>query len=97
VAEELSKLRPPPLLIAVTGYADQYPEAQARAAGFDFYLVKPADPFVIEAPDPRPQEPGLRARLTIPVRSEVVAAAQNRWISATELRPAGPFPPLGSL
>jgi len=49
VAEELSKLTPRPLLIAVTGFAGQYPEARARAAGFDFYLVKPADPFVIEA------------------------------------------------
>jgi len=49
VAEELAKLTPRPLLIAVTGFAGVYPEAQARAAGFDFYLVKPADPFVIEA------------------------------------------------
>ena len=49
VAEELAKLTPRPLLIAVTGYGGQYPEARARAAGFDFYLVKPADPFVIEA------------------------------------------------
>jgi CheY-like chemotaxis protein len=49
VASELSELRPRPLLIAVTGYAGEYPEATARAAGFDFYLVKPADPFVIEA------------------------------------------------
>jgi CheY-like chemotaxis protein len=49
VAEELSRLTPRPLLIAVTGYAGVYPEAKARAAGFDFYLIKPADPFVIEA------------------------------------------------
>jgi CheY-like chemotaxis protein len=48
VAKELSELRPRPLLIAVTGYAGEFPEAQAREAGFDFYLVKPADPFVIE-------------------------------------------------
>jgi CheY-like chemotaxis protein len=49
VAEVLAKVSPRPLLIAVTGYAGQYPEAQARAAGFDHYLVKPADPFAIEA------------------------------------------------
>ena len=38
-----------PLLIAVTAYGGVYPEEQARAAGFDHYLVKPADPFQIEA------------------------------------------------
>jgi DNA-binding response OmpR family regulator len=38
-----------PLLIAVTAYGGIYPEEQARAAGFDHYLVKPADPFQIEA------------------------------------------------
>jgi two-component system, sensor histidine kinase len=37
-----------PLLIGVTGYGGTYAETQAREAGFDFYLVKPADPFVIE-------------------------------------------------
>jgi len=49
VAEELARLTPRPLLIAVTGFAGVYPEARAREAGFDFYLIKPADPFVIEA------------------------------------------------
>jgi two-component system, sensor histidine kinase len=49
VAEELSRLTPRPLLIAVTGFGGEYPEARARAAGFDFYLVKPADPFAIDA------------------------------------------------
>jgi DNA-binding response OmpR family regulator len=38
-----------PMLIAVTAYGGVYPEEQARAAGFDHYLVKPADPFQIEA------------------------------------------------
>lgn len=38
-----------PLLIAVTAYGGIYPEEQAREAGFDHYLVKPADPFQIEA------------------------------------------------
>jgi DNA-binding response OmpR family regulator len=38
-----------PLLIAVTAYGGVYPEGQAREAGFDHYLVKPADPFQIEA------------------------------------------------
>ena len=38
-----------PLLIAVTAYGGTYPEEKARDAGFDHYLVKPADPFQIEA------------------------------------------------
>jgi len=38
-----------PLLIAVTAYGGEYPEEQAREAGFDHYLVKPADPFQIES------------------------------------------------
>jgi CheY-like chemotaxis protein len=38
-----------PLLIAVTALSGTFPEAQARAAGFDHFLVKPADPFAIEA------------------------------------------------
>jgi DNA-binding response OmpR family regulator len=33
----------------VTAYGGVYPEEQAREAGFDHYLVKPADPFQIEA------------------------------------------------
>ncbi len=37
-----------PLLIAVTAFGDAHPEAEARAAGFDHYLTKPADPFAIE-------------------------------------------------
>ena len=48
VAAALSKMDPKPLLIAVTAFAAEFPEAQAREAGFDFYLAKPADPFVIE-------------------------------------------------
>ena len=48
VADALSRLDPRPLLIAVTAFAGEFPEARAREAGFDFYLAKPADPFVIE-------------------------------------------------
>jgi CheY-like chemotaxis protein len=47
--ELVAQLPVKPLLIAFTGYGGQHPEAQARAAGFDYYLVKPADPFVIES------------------------------------------------
>jgi DNA-binding response OmpR family regulator len=48
VAAELAELKPKPLLIAVTAYGGVYTEDLARAAGFDHYLVKPADPFEIE-------------------------------------------------
>ena len=48
VAGELAELRPKPLLIAVTAYGGVYTEDLTRAAGFDHYLVKPADPFAIE-------------------------------------------------
>lgn len=37
-----------PLLIAVTAFGGVYSEEKARAAGFDHYLTKPADPFQIE-------------------------------------------------
>jgi DNA-binding response OmpR family regulator len=49
VAEELCRLDPKPLLIAVTAFAGAYPEDLALLAGFDHYLQKPADPFAIEA------------------------------------------------
>ena len=49
VAEELARLAPRPLLIAVTAFAGAYPEDLALLAGFDHYLQKPADPFAIEA------------------------------------------------
>ena len=32
------------LLVAVTGYCQDRDRRQAQAAGFDHYLVKPADP-----------------------------------------------------
>jgi DNA-binding response OmpR family regulator len=48
VAAEIAELKPRPLLIAVTAYGGVYTEELARAAGFDHYLVKPADPFEIE-------------------------------------------------
>jgi CheY-like chemotaxis protein len=43
----VAELPKKPLLIAITGYGT-LAEQQAREAGFDHYLVKPADPFVIE-------------------------------------------------
>jgi CheY-like chemotaxis protein len=49
VAEELSTRKPKPLLIAVTAFDGAYPEDLALLAGFDHYLLKPADPFAIEA------------------------------------------------
>ena len=49
VAEELSRLEPCPLLIAVTAFAGAYPEDMALLAGFHHYFQKPADPFAIEA------------------------------------------------
>jgi DNA-binding response OmpR family regulator len=39
---------PCPLLIAVTGRGDAFPE-EAAVDMFDFYAVKPANPFVIAA------------------------------------------------
>jgi CheY-like chemotaxis protein len=61
VADALSRLTPRPLLIAVTAFAGEFPEAKAREAGFDFFLAKPADPFVIETliqnRDRRPRPP----------------------------------------
>ena len=50
VAREVAAALPRrPLLIAVTGYGDDESRARGRAAGFDHYLFKPADPFEIEA------------------------------------------------
>jgi DNA-binding response OmpR family regulator len=50
VAEEIAESLPRrPLLIAVTGYVWQVTKDLVDAAGFDHYLVKPADPFRIEA------------------------------------------------
>ena len=50
VAEELAERLPRrPLLIAVTGYGAQATREYAQAAGFDHYLVKPADPFELQA------------------------------------------------
>jgi CheY-like chemotaxis protein len=50
VAEELLEQLPRrPLMIAVTGYGNRVTRDQAMAAGFDHFLVKPADPFEIEA------------------------------------------------
>jgi CheY-like chemotaxis protein len=41
-------ISPCPLLIAVTGRGDAFPEEEAVDA-FDFYAVKPANPYVIAA------------------------------------------------
>lgn len=50
VASQLRDLLSPcPLLIAVTAYSGTFSREQALAAGFDYYLVKPADPFHIAA------------------------------------------------
>jgi DNA-binding response OmpR family regulator len=49
VGEELiESLSDRPLLIAVTGYGDATTRALAEEAGFDHFLIKPADPFAIE-------------------------------------------------
>jgi len=49
VGEELIESLPDrPLLIAVTGYGDATTRALAEDAGFDHFLIKPADPFAIE-------------------------------------------------
>jgi two-component system CheB/CheR fusion protein len=50
VGEQLAEtFDPRPLIIAVTGYGDQPTRDLAAEAGFDHFLVKPADPFDIEA------------------------------------------------
>jgi hypothetical protein len=49
VAEALGKLEPRPLLNAVTALSGLCPEAAAREAGFDHYLLRPADPKATEA------------------------------------------------
>lgn len=50
VGEQIAEaLVPRPLIIAVTGYGDHATRDLAAKAGFDHFLVKPADPFDIEA------------------------------------------------
>jgi len=50
VGEELIESLPDrPLVIALTGYGDATTRALAEEAGFDHFLVKPADPFLIES------------------------------------------------
>jgi DNA-binding response OmpR family regulator len=50
VAEELLETLPDrPLLIAVTGYGDPTTRGLAADAGFNHFLLKPADPFAIES------------------------------------------------
>jgi len=45
--ELVATLQRKPLMIAVTGYADNRTEVEAREAGFDCLLAKPVDPLVI--------------------------------------------------
>ena len=45
----ISSLPGKPLMVAVTAFGGEHPEDKAKAAGFDFYLAKPADPFVIDS------------------------------------------------
>ena len=50
VGEELIESLPDrPLVIALTGYGYATTRALAEEAGFDHFLVKPADPFHIES------------------------------------------------
>jgi len=50
VGEELIESLPDrPLVIALTGYGDATTRALAEEAGFDHFLIKPADPFHIES------------------------------------------------
>jgi CheY-like chemotaxis protein len=66
VAQRIAAALPAkPLLIAVTAFAAEHTEERTKAAGFDCYLVKPADPFIIESlirdlvkpPGPAPDHP----------------------------------------
>src|SRR5262245_3759046 len=49
VARQLLEASRPgrPLLVALTGFADEHHRQRAREVGFDFYLVKPAAPDVL--------------------------------------------------
>lgn len=47
VAAALGNMSPRPLLVAITAFAAEFPEAKAREAGFDCFLAKPVDPFVV--------------------------------------------------
>jgi DNA-binding response OmpR family regulator len=49
VGTAISRMSRKPLLIAVSAYGDDDAQERARAAGFQHYLVKPADPEEIEA------------------------------------------------
>jgi DNA-binding response OmpR family regulator len=49
VGSEISKMSRRPLLIAVSAYSDDAIKDSARAAGFDHYFVKPANPTELRA------------------------------------------------
>jgi DNA-binding response OmpR family regulator len=48
-AEIIAGLPVKPLMIAYTAFPADHTEEKTKAAGFDLYLAKPADPFVIES------------------------------------------------
>ena len=58
VAEELSRLTPRPLLIAVTGYGGQFPEG--RGGRVRLLPGQAGRPVRHRGPDPRPQGPARR-------------------------------------
>ena len=39
----------PVVLIALTGFGDEYSKLKSQEAGFEFYLIKPVDPEEVEA------------------------------------------------
>jgi PAS domain S-box-containing protein len=49
VARRLRRQHPDLRLVALTGYGLDEDRRRARAAGFDFFIVKPADPETLEA------------------------------------------------
>ncbi len=60
LAAELCRVLPVrPILVALTGLQDQ--EEQCRAAGFDHYVLKPADPAALVALVARLTPPGEHA------------------------------------
>jgi CheY-like chemotaxis protein len=49
LARRLRKLPAPkrPVLVAITGYGQQFERETSMEAGFDHYFVKPADPVIL--------------------------------------------------
>jgi len=80
------------LLIAVTGYADEQHRVRGKEAGFDYYLVKPVDPAMVEtllwlewrriqdschAPVARPQKNRLRAAKNVRLPRDLLTATRS--------------------